>query len=525
MSGWGKGLKKAVYPAYSVGKYRNIHRWSGPLLISLFVIIPWLSWGGNPLFRIDVKKPRVDFFGLVLGSNDTYLLFVAAIVSALTLGLMTALAGRLWCGFLCPQTVFLETLIRPIERWIEGERGARIRLDKSKWNLSKAGKKGVKWFVFAVISWSLTAVFLSYFVSPWDMLTGKASATIYWTLLILGAVLAFDLFWFREQFCNHLCPYPRIQGVLTDSHSLVISYDEPRGEPRLGLIKGDKEGRAKLFERGGCVDCNRCVQVCPQGIDIRDGFQYECIACGHCIDACTVVMGKYGKATLIDYTTQAASAGEEKPKWRPRPILYAVMIVLILGWGIGTFVTKGRVNAAFNRVRGAETAWANDGRELNHFEAQLWNHSAEPLEFSLAISDWPEAEFTLAGGDVTLQSGEHRLVRLFVMAPPEGVHARTHRFNFEIQAGRHTLTREAIFMRPTSPQPARGGASGAAPAVDSPAGDAPAGDSPAGDDSAAEAVESEEARLIQPAEGLDFETTQSEAEAALAESHQPQSEP
>lgn len=450
MKGEGKGLRPWVYVASSEGTFRTLHRWSGPLLVVFFLSLPWWRWGGERLLHVDIPARRMEFFGLIFGATDTLLLFVLAITAALGLGLMTAVAGRLWCGWLCPQTVFLETMIRPIEAWLEGDRGARMRLDAGPWNATRWRKKLVKWFIFGAVSLVLSMTFVSFFSDPWALFSGRASVTAYAFVAFFTFVLAFDLFWFREQFCNYLCPYARIQGVLTDRHSWVIAYDEKRGEPR--LQRGDRSGHAEVMQRGGCVDCNRCVTVCPQGIDIREGFQLECIACGHCIDACTAVMERNGKATLVHYTSEARMAGKPARPWRPRPLLYGGLMVLLLGLGAFHMADRGAADATITRARGGEATWSADGREMNRYDVHLWNHGRTETHFVLSLRDWPEAEIAAPGGQLSLQPGDHRVVPVFVLAPPDDARARAHTFSFVAAAGETRIQRQATFLRPAQPR-------------------------------------------------------------------------
>ena len=446
MLGEGKGLRPWVYYASSKGPFRTLHQWTGPLLIAFFLSLPWLQVGGERLLRIDILGRRLDLLGMTFGATDTRFLLVIVLTAALGLGLLTALAGRLWCGWLCPQTVFLEGLIRPIEAWLEGDRGARMRLDKAPWSLSKALRKGAKWSLFIGIAFLLSMTFVAVFSDPWRLWSAQAGPAAYAFVLGFTFLLAFDLGWFREQFCNYLCPYARIQGVLTDEHSWVIAYDTKRGEPRLR-----REGTTKpaVLARGGCVDCTRCVTVCPQGIDIREGFQLECIACGHCIDACSEVMGKHGFPSLVTYTTEARQRGEKARTLRVRPMAYVLLITGILGFGLAQFAARGDIEARFSRGRGGEVGYAADGREQNRFQVHLWNHGAEATAFTLHITDWPEAQLVAPAAQLVMDAGAHRSVPVFVLVPAEGDHPALHDFHVEVRAGSHVIERAATFMRPS----------------------------------------------------------------------------
>jgi len=443
-------LREKVYYGWSTGKFRRLHQWSGPPLIAFFLAIPWLTLGGERFLRIDILARRLDLMGFTFGATDTRFILVIALTLALSLGLLAAVAGRIWCGWLCPQTVFLEGIIRPIERWIEGERGERMRRDRAPLTTSTVLMKTLKNGIFALTSLVLALTFVSVFGEPVALWTGKASVTAYAFVAGFTLIVAVDLIWFRELFCNNLCPYARIQSVLMDEHSWVIAYDRSRGEPR--LVRKSDNAR-EVIDRGGCIDCNRCVTVCPQAIDIRNGLQIECIGCGHCIDACTEVLGRHGHPTLISYTTEAVSKGETPHTLRARPVAYAVMIAIVLGLGLTALISRGAIDARFTPGRHTEPSLAQDGREQNHFDVHLWNHSRTQQTFRLSIDDWDDATIAVPATRLVVPAGEHSVVPLFVLVPPEAPHPRVHTFTFVAEAGDTVVRREANFIRPAGVRP------------------------------------------------------------------------
>ena len=330
---------------------------------------------------------------------------------AIGLGFFTALYGRLWCGYACPQTVFLEEVIRRIEMWIEGDRGARRKLDKAPWTADKIRKKLLKYFLFMAVSFIVAITFVAYFTDTKALFTGQATGLSYAFVGAFTILMYADFAWFREQFCNYLCPYARIQGALTDIHSMVIGYNEKRGEPRLG--KGVK--KVAVLDRGGCVNCNRCVTVCPQGIDIRDGYQLECIACGHCVDACSEVMGKHGHPTLIKYTTEAELMGQPKKGFRLRPALYGVVLVGLMIAGTVMLLNKTSIDASVIRSSGTYFVELEDGRLQNNFEAHLFNNSDEPRVFDIVVEGLDDVQIVTPFPEIRIDARRDMLVPVFVL--------------------------------------------------------------------------------------------------------------
>jgi cytochrome c oxidase accessory protein FixG len=296
-----KGKRVYLFPADVRGKYhsrRVMFQW---VLMVLFVVLPWIQINGHPAILLDITQRRFAILGLTFWAHDVPMLIFVFACAFLGLSLLTAVWGRIWCGWACPETVFVERLYRQIERWIEGNAVQRERLSKGAWTAEKVLKKGVKWSIFAIISWQLSHAFLAYFIGTDALAKMMISSpaehpTAFSSMLFITGVLLFSFGWFREQFCIIMCPYGRFQSLLMDEDSMVVGYDEARGEPRRG-----QEGDSPT---GDCINCYQCVQVCPTGIDIRRGVQMECIACTACMDACDTVMDNVHKPHgLIRYTS------------------------------------------------------------------------------------------------------------------------------------------------------------------------------------------------------------------------------
>ena len=325
-----------------------------------------------------------------------FLLFIA---------FMSALLGRVWCGWACPQTVFIDGIFRKIENFIEGYTASQKLLDKSSWSLKKIGKKFLKWLLFFLISCVITHSFLAYLVGSDLMLLMIQHSPFYHPkaallMIFSTGIIFFDFGWFREQFCIIACPYGRFQSLLLDSHSLIVAYDEKRGEPR-------KKTVADTSVSGDCISCTRCIQVCPTGIDIRRGIQMECIHCTACIDACDEVMLKLGKPKgLIRYDSEAGILQEKKKIWRPRIFVYALLMTCMLG--ILLTVVMTRPDIRLEVLRGS-TPYQIDhemGRTyvINHFRIHAYNHCFDPAKIEVNPLDSgvifirPILNWNLAGG-------------------------------------------------------------------------------------------------------------------------------
>jgi cytochrome c oxidase accessory protein FixG len=344
------GHRRYVLPADAKGRYSSAKPWVYAVLIVLYVGLPFLTVGGKPAVLLDIPARQAWLFGQSFNAQDFYLVFFILTGIGFGLIVMSALFGRVWCGWACPQTVFLDGVYRRIERLIEGPAPRRARLAAAPYSFDKLWRKGLKHAIYIVLSVAIAMVFIAYFVSADGvarLLTdGPAEypAAFIWTVVMSG-ILYFNFWWFREQLCIVICPYGRLQSALQDDHTLIIGYDVGRGEPR---------GKVNDPAAGDCVACNRCVAVCPTGIDIRHGLQLECIGCAYCIDACDEIMVKVGRPKgLIRYDSQAGLSGQVRRFWRPR--VFAYVLAGLLGLAVATFMFRGHkpFEANVTRVQGA----------------------------------------------------------------------------------------------------------------------------------------------------------------------------
>lgn len=376
------GSRVMLYPAHVSGVYYKLRGLAGLLLITVYLALPWIQIGGAPAVFFNLAERRIHLFGLTFLTQDLWLAFFIVTGVGFALFTITAIWGRIWCGWACPLTVFLD-VVRKVERWIEGDGLKRKRLDSEPWSFGIYARRILKHGVVGAIAAIVAHGFLAYFVSIpalFKMMREAPAAHPGAFLLMTGttAALWFCFAWFKEQFCIVLCPYGRLQSVLTDEHTLVVGYDTQRGEPRGRSAAGSTHA-------GDCVDCGKCVQVCPTGIDIRQGLQLECIGCAACIDACDTVMDKLRRPRgLVRYDSLAHFKGQPKRFWRPRLVLYSVL--LALGIVVGTFAVSSLRNAvvSLTRLTGAPY-FVQDGVLRNQFLLRVLNKQPHANWFSLKI--------------------------------------------------------------------------------------------------------------------------------------------
>ncbi len=386
------GSHERPYPADVNGRFTRWRRVVFFVLIAWWAILPFLKVAGRPALQLDIERRQFFVFGATLNAQDTWLLFFLLTGVALALAYFTALLGRVWCGWGCPQTVFLEALYRPVERFIEGPRELHMKRDKGPWTGSKVARKVVKHTLFFLLSAFVAHVFVGYFVSPqklWEMMRGSPAdhpEAFAWAFG-LTAVFWGNFGKFREQLCLGVCPYGRLQSILIDPDSLVVGYDAKRGEPR---------GKKNQENVGDCVDCNRCVVVCPTGIDIRNGLQLDCIACTQCIDACDDIMDKLERPRgLIRYDSSRGLEGLKRRILRPRVLIYTAVVVL---WLVGAFFAfRKRVDFEANLLRlpGAPYVVEND-TVRNAFTIHLMNKRAETATYTIEATSSGPLSFVVA---------------------------------------------------------------------------------------------------------------------------------
>jgi len=445
-----------IYPR-SVAGFFSRWRWAMVFLTQLvFYGMPWLEWGQRQAILFDLGSRRFYIFGLVLYPQDFIYLTGILVISALSLFLFTAVAGRLWCGYACPQTVYTEIFLW-IEKKIEGDRSARMRRDAQPLSFDKFSRKTAKHAVWLAVALWTGFTFVGYFTPIKELGTevlqmSMGSWEIFWTLFY-GFATYGNAGFMREQVCKHMCPYARFQSAMFDKDTLIVTYDEERGEPR-----GARSRKADpaVLNLGACVDCSLCVQVCPTGIDIRKGLQYECIGCGACADVCDTVMDKMGYARgLVRYTTQNAM----KQHWsksqtlrhvlRPRVLIYtsilgAIVIAMLVSL---TLRTPFKVDVV--RDRGVMARIVSGGMTENVYRLQIMNATESAQRYKISVRGVPGLQIN-SEDVMRVESTQSRWVAVRVRAPFQAAAPGSHPIHFEISSEGTSdhLTEKSVFVIP-----------------------------------------------------------------------------
>jgi cytochrome c oxidase accessory protein FixG len=444
--------RQKIYPREISGRFQRWRVIAVWVLLGIYYLLPWIRWEGRQAVLFDLPARKFHIFALTLWPQDFYFLTWLLVIAALSLFFFTALAGRLFCGYACPQTVWTETFLW-MERLAEGSRSQQMKLARAPWTAEKVLRKGGKqlmWISFAL--WTgftfvgyftpiteLAGLIASFSTGPWET---------FWVLFYGGATYV-NAGFMREQVCKYMCPYARFQSAMFDRDTLIITYDERRGEPRGARKKGvDYKARGL----GDCVDCTMCVQVCPTGIDIRQGLQYECIACAACIDACDEVMDKVGYPRgLIRYDTQHGLEGKRKRVLRPRTIVYASLLALLVtGFGV-TLSGRNVVGVDVIRDRNALFRERSDGRIENVYNLKILNKDREAHEFRILGTGLDGLEVDYAGPTVWVGPGAVQSVPVRIRVPRSSVKGGTD-LVFSIEATDRpelTASGKARFIAPT----------------------------------------------------------------------------
>ena len=429
-------VRKKIYPRAVHGWFAG-WRWAMVWATQLvFYGGAWLTWNGRQALLFDIAHRKFYLFGLIFWPQDVVYLTVLLIVSALSLFLFTAVAGRLWCGYACPQTVYTEIFLW-IERKVEGDRNARIRLDSERNSARKIGLKAIKHGLWIALSLWTGITFVGYFTPIRELLSSAPGAwEIFW-VGFYGFATYGNAGWMREQVCKYMCPYARFQSAMFDKDTLIITYDAKRGEPR-----------GKKADKGDCVDCGICVQACPTGIDIRDGLQYECIGCAACIDGCDQVMDKVGKPRgLIRYSTTHALEGTKTRVLRPRVLVYSAILLAIMAAGAVSLWLRVPLKVDVIRDRAAIAREVEDEIE-NVYRLQIMNTTEQARTYEIRVEGLREIH--LAGaGMVSLDGATTRMVPVRVRVKADQAERGTHPIAFIVSAPespRETVREKSVFI-------------------------------------------------------------------------------
>ncbi|MFN3969880.1 MAG: cytochrome c oxidase accessory protein CcoG [Gemmobacter sp.] len=463
-----------IFPRRVKGNFRRMKWWLMGMMLGIYYVTPWLRWDRGPSMPdqavlLDLAHRRFFFFMIEIWPHEFYFVAGLLIMAGLGLFLFTAALGRVWCGYACPQTVWTDLFIL-VERWIEGDRNARVRLHHQPWNAEKIRKYGLKWTVWLLIGLATGGAWVFYFTDAptlaRDLVTGQAHPVAYTTMAILTLTTFLFGGFFREQICIYACPWPRIQAAMMDEDTITIGYRDWRGEPR-GKLKKDfvlpagktmpkgsvafapdtAPGGAPAADKpkGDCIDCMACVNVCPMGIDIRNGQQLACITCGLCIDACNDVMDKVGKPRgLVGYlalTDEVAERGGAKPisVWR-HIFRLRTMVYTVLWAGVGVVLVvalflRSEIEVNVTPVRNPTYVTLSDGSVRNTYDLRLLNKHGDDRQFRISLTSDEVLRIALEGTDdlrVTVPANESRMQRVYVVARPGSAAAEGERTSLRL---------------------------------------------------------------------------------------------
>ena len=449
-----------IHPRAVDGFYAR-WRWALVALTqAVFYGLPWLSWGDRPAVLFDLAARRFYVAGLVLYPQDFVYLTALLMISAYALFLFTAVAGRLWCGFACPQTVYTEIFTR-IEHWFEGDRNARLKLDKAPWSVNKLWRKAGKQAAWIALGLWTGFTFVGYF-TPITTLAREVAALAlspwetFW-VLFYGFATYGNAGTMREQVCKYMCPYARFQSAMFDRDTLIVSYDPARGEPRGRNTQRGRKGEARSADVGDCIDCGLCVQVCPTGIDIRQGLQYECIGCAACVDVCNGVMDKMTTPRgLIRFDTENGLAHQLNPaqRWRrvlrPRVLIYGTVLLVICTALLWSLASRHSFRVDVVRDRASLARLVDDGWIENVYRLQVMNATESPQRYVLDADGLPGL---MLSRPVTVDVGaaEARWVAVGLRLPPEAVQALkpgARAIRWRIHRGDEVVVEKSTFVLP-----------------------------------------------------------------------------
>ena len=438
----GKGLEadltrksEKIYPRMVTGRFALFRASAASILLGLYYLIPWLSWDSRQAVLFDLPERKFHIFGLIFWPQDFIYLTGFLVIAALSLFFFTALFGRAWCGYACPQTVWTESFLW-IERKVEGDRQQQIKLDKMPWNANKLFKKGLKHFLWIAFALWTGYTFVGYF-TPIKELTEKILTfstgpfETFWVLFYSLATYG-NAGWLREAVCIYMCPYARFQSAMFDKNTLIISYDEKRGEPR-GSRKRSADPQA--LGLGSCINCSLCVQVCPTGIDIRDGLQYQCISCSACVDVCDSVMDKmnYPKG-LIKYTTENELEGTPRKIIRPRVIIYAIILLILVSLMTISVATRSAIKLDVLRDRNSLFRENNQGLIENIYTLKVINKQTTDHQFKIEVDGIENIQLKMDDMDTNVKAGEIKDIVVRLIAAPGDLQETSTSIEFKITA-------------------------------------------------------------------------------------------
>lgn len=426
--------RQKIYPRIVLGRLTRLKALSGIILLGIFYITPWLQWGDRQAVLFDLPARQFHILGLSFWPQDFIYLAFLLIIAALSLFFFTTLAGRLWCGYACPQTIWTDAFLW-MERMIEGDRPQQIKLDQAPLTVRKFSIKFTKHAVWIIFSLFTGFTFVGYFTPIRELADGVMLFNLsgwesFW-LLFYGFATYGNAGWMREQVCTYMCPYARFQSAMFDKDTLVIAYDEQRGEPRGSRKRSENPSEKGL---GDCINCTLCVQVCPTGIDIRNGLQYQCISCSACVDVCDDVMNKMGyKRGLVSYTTENNLQGKKSHILRPRILVYGTILLLLSASLVYSIAQRVSLELDIIPARGELYRQTDDGKIENIYTLKITNMDNQIHSYDLQVSGIADLQL-LTPAEIRVNPGEVRTVTVSVVADPANIQTRSAELAFTLTA-------------------------------------------------------------------------------------------
>ena len=454
-----------IYPREANGRFQSLRSVSVYTLLGVYYLFPWWQWGDRQAVLFDLPARKFHIFMLTFWPQDFFFLTLLLILSGLSLFFFTAVAGRVWCGFACPQTIWAEAFVR-MERWVEGTRAQQMKLSASPWNFTKIRKRLSKQFLWISFAFLTGMTFVGYFVPIRELVAEIinleiAGWSLFW-VFFYGFATYGNAGFMREQVCKYMCPYARFQSAMFDKDTLIVAYDGERGEPR---ERGKRRKDDPADQRGDCIDCGICVQVCPTGIDIRDGLQYECIACAACIDACDEVMHRVDLPTgLIKYTSENRDANPEislkQTLFRPRILIYATLLSLVIVGFATALLNRASFQVDILRDRNALFRWSSEHQIENSYHVKLMNKSQIKQQYTVslrgldaAVVAWAKADDQ--GNSPPVAAGEIGDYNVIITLPEDANYSRSQSIELvfeEVHGSKQELEMEKTkFWGPAQP--------------------------------------------------------------------------
>ncbi len=453
-----EGKRKWIFPKKPSGKLYKYRKYVSYALLAFFFIAPFVKINGNQFLLFNVLERRFNILGYPFWPQDFYIFVIMMIIGVVFIIFFTAAFGRIFCGWICPQTIFMEMVFRRIEYWIDGDRGAQIRLDKQEWNAEKIRKRGLKWTIFLFISFLTANIFLAYLIGSDRLLRyimegPMEHLSTLFSLFIFTGVFYFIFAWFREQVCIIACPYGRLQSVMLDNKSIVVAYDYKRGEKEKGRAKFRKNEDREASGKGDCIDCFQCVHVCPTGIDIRNGTQLECINCTACIDACDDMMDAVNLPRgLIRYASEENIEKKAPFKFTPRLKGYTAVLVILIGVLVGLLFLRSDVEANVLRLPGQLYEHKENNIISNVFTYKLLNKtSSEKRDITFKLKSPKGTIHTVKQGEIIVPAQGLAEGTLFIEINASALSGDKNRAVIEVYSGDQLIeTTSASFIGPRS---------------------------------------------------------------------------